>query len=92
MLFNKKAGVHDKLNVQSSHMIWRSLVDRNITLEHFNVLKNFVYDQEFRKYLEKKLKEYKHERDQLVELTNKYSLPCPSPSPVDQNIPVYRIF
>lgn len=87
MLFNKKAGVLDKINVESSHMIWRSLVDRNITIEHFNVLKNFVHDKEFKGYLEKKIKEYKREADKLVELINNYSLPSPDPSSVDQNIP-----
>ncbi len=88
MLFNNKAEARDKLNVQSSHILWRSLVDRNISLEHFQVLKNFVYDKDFKDYLENTLKEYKNEADKLLSLLNKHSIAGPDPSPRNQNVKV----
>jgi hypothetical protein len=88
VLFNNKAEAVDKLNVKSSHILWRSLVDRNISIEHFHVLKNFVYDKDFKDYIENTLKEYKSEADKLHNLLNKYSIASPDPSPRNQNIKV----
>lgn len=88
MLFDKKAKVLDKLNVASSHILWRILVDRNISIEHFNVLKNFVYDKEFKDNVENTLKIYKNEANKLIDLLNKYSIASPEPSPRNQNVKV----
>ncbi|NLZ94081.1 MAG: DUF3231 family protein [Firmicutes bacterium] len=88
MLLQKKAGAADKLNIASSHILWRSLVDRNITIEHFNVLKNFVHDKEFKDFLENTVKDYKNEAGKLFNLLNKYSITSPEPSPRNQNIKV----
>jgi hypothetical protein len=88
VFFNKKAKADDKLNVASSHILWRSLVDRNISIEHLQVLKNFIYDNDFKDYLENTLKEYKNEVNKLVDLLNKYSITAPDPSPRNQNVQV----
>ncbi|MGI6712523.1 MAG: hypothetical protein ACOX4L_07355 [Bacillota bacterium] len=88
MIFNKKSAAHDKLNIESSHILWRSLVDRNISIEHFHALKNFVHNKDFKVYIENTLKEYKIEADKLIDLLNKYSIPSSDPSPRNQNLNV----
>lgn len=84
MLFNNKAANQDKVNVETAYMLWRGLVDRNITIEHFGVLKNFIFDRKFDSYVEKVLKEYQKENDWLNKTLNKYSIAGPNPSPSDQ--------
>lgn len=88
MFFDKKAGESEKLNVASAHIMWRSLVDRNISIEHFDVLKNFVHNKEFKAYLENTIKDYRDEANKLTNLLNKYSIVGTDQSSRDQNITV----
>lgn len=85
MLFNKKTGVSGNINVESAYMLWRSLVDRNITSETYNILKNYIYDSEFRDYLKELIEDIKNEKDMLNKLLGKFNIVGPDPSPSDQN-------
>jgi hypothetical protein len=88
MLFNNKTEAQEKVNVESAYMIWRDLVDRNITIEHFSTLKNFIFDKDFRSYVERILKEYQIEIEMLSKTLNKFSIIGPDPNPIDQIVQV----
>ncbi len=85
MLFNKKAGSEDRVNVASAYWLWRSKVDRNNTIEQFYFYKNLAHDADFKKYLDRILEEFTDEAKKLGSLMNKYSIAVSNPSPADQN-------
>lgn len=88
MLFNDKAEEQSKMNVETAYMLWRGLVDRDITIDHFQVLKNFIFDKKFQAYVEKILQEYQQELAKLNRRLNKFSIVGPDPSPNDQTVQV----
>ncbi|OCZ49862.1 DUF3231 family protein [Dehalobacter sp. TeCB1] len=83
MLFNNKE-TNQNISVASAYILWRSLTDRNITVETFNLLKNFVFDDNFKKYIEKLLDEYSVEINEINKLLNKFSLVSSDPPAHDQ--------
>lgn len=84
MLLTKKLS-EEKLNVEEAYLIWRTLVDRYITIEHFNILKNHAHDQDFKKRLQKIIEDFEGEVKTLEDTTIKFEIKGPDKAPRDQN-------
>lgn len=87
MLLTKNLS-ENTLNVEEAYIVWRSLVDRYITIEHFNVLKNHVHDQDLKKRLQNIIEDFMSEAKTLEEMTIKYEIKGPDKAPRDQNMAV----
>lgn len=74
-----------KISVQGAYTLWRSLIDRYVFIEHFNLLKNFAHDQDFVMYLTSIITDFKNETMELEKICHRFSIPSPQPSSKDQN-------
>ncbi|ATW27447.1 DUF3231 family protein [Candidatus Formimonas warabiya] len=68
-----------KISSESAYIIWRSLIDRNVSVEHLNALENYIHDQDFLKVCKDINEEYQKEIKQLTKLADAFGINGPDP-------------
>ncbi|ATW27446.1 DUF3231 family protein [Candidatus Formimonas warabiya] len=74
------------LSVEGAYVLWRLQVDRNTSVGHLNVLKNYIHDKDFSIYVQKIIYDYQKEKTEITKLLNEYSISGPDPNSRDLNI------
>jgi len=69
-----------KLDVHEAYTLWRAYTDRNASIHHLSMLKNYLHDADFVVYLTKILEDLKKESNTLEKLLQTYSIAGPEPA------------
>ncbi|WP_230869066.1 DUF3231 family protein [Iocasia frigidifontis] len=82
MLFSKqkKSEKQSQLSVAEVHRIWAKAKLRYVTLNHIQLLSNFVHDKDFKLIIDKIYKTFQKQVNQLEKELNKYSIKSPQPN------------
>ncbi len=70
----------EKLDVHEAYTLWRAYTDRNISIGHMSLLRNFIHDADFVVYLSKTIEDLKKECNTIEKLMQKYSIVGPEPA------------
>ena len=67
----------EQISSNETFHIWNSLRIRYISIETYQLYKNFIHDKDLGVFSNKHLEQFKHEAEQLENLTNNYQVKAP---------------
>lgn len=81
MFFRKSSteSAQTLINVMSAHGLWKLLSHRFYILNQMRIIDNFVHDHDFKFLIERIMKSYQNEANELLQLMTQYNVPGLTP-------------